>query len=102
VPRRIYYTTAALDDIERMRRWYSQPGAGRTAKERARRIAGAIRGLRVDPAMRPRGEIAGKRERVVEGHTIVYSVDPDTDDSRTDGDVYVLRVFGPGQNRRGV
>ena len=42
----------------------------------------------------------GSRERVIEGHTVVYAVDPDTNDSRTAGDVYVLRVFGPGQDRR--
>lgn len=102
MPRRIYYTAAALDDIERMRRWYSQPGAGKTAKERARRIAAAVRSLRRDPIMWPRGEIRGTRERTVEGYTIVYLVDPDTNDLQTAGNVFVLRVFGPGQDRSEV
>ncbi|MGH7073519.1 MAG: type II toxin-antitoxin system RelE/ParE family toxin [Stellaceae bacterium] len=99
MPRRIFYTAAAVDDIERMRRWYGQPGAGPTAKQRARRIVAAIRRLRVDPVMWPRGEVAGTRERIVEGYAVIYTVDPDTNDRRTAGDVYVLRVYGPGQDR---
>jgi hypothetical protein len=31
----------------------------------------------------------------------LYEVDPDTDRADTAGDVRVLRVYGPGQNRSG-
>jgi len=99
VSRRIAYSLAGIADIAAMRRWLHQPGAGPLAKERARRVAAAIRGLASDPVMWPKGEIVGTRERVVEGYTAVYSVNPDTSDRGTAGDVYVLRVFGPGQDR---
>lgn len=39
------------------------------------------------------------RERHVEGHRIAYEVEPDTGEDATAGDVTVLRVFGPGQDR---
>jgi plasmid stabilization system protein ParE len=100
MPRRIAYSQAAAVDIVNIRWWYRQPGAGRLAKERVRRISDAIRRLRFDPVIWPRGEIPGTRERVVEGHTVVYAVDPDTNDALTAGDIMILRVFGPGQSRR--
>ncbi len=89
----------AQSDLERVQRWYAQPGAGLAAKARLRRILAAIRSLQRNPIIWPRGERPGTREHRAEGHTIVYIVDPDTGDSRTAGDVYVLRVFGPGQDR---
>ena len=36
---------------------------------------------------------------VVERHVVVYRVSPDTGEDFTSGDVEVLRVFGPGQDR---
>ena len=39
------------------------------------------------------------RERAVEGYVIVYEVVPDTGIDRTAGDVHVLRIFGPHQDR---
>lgn len=99
MPRQIAYSVAAISDIANMRRWLHQPGAGKVAKERAQNIAAAIRELRNEPVMWPRGETSGTRERVVEGYTVIYRVDPDTNDRRTAGNVYILRVFGPGQDR---
>ncbi|MFI5022961.1 MAG: type II toxin-antitoxin system RelE/ParE family toxin [Alphaproteobacteria bacterium] len=99
MPRQVEYSVAAISDISDMRRWLHQPGAGRVAKERAQRIAAAIRELRNDPVMWPKGEILGTRERVIEGYTVIYHVDPDTNDRRSAGDVFILRVFGPGQDR---
>jgi len=98
--RRIEYSPRSLLDLTQMRRWMTQRGAGIRAKERARRIAAAVRELRIDPVKWPKGELPGTRQRVVEQYTIIYFVDPDTDDRQTAGDVYVLRIFGPGQDRR--
>jgi hypothetical protein len=36
---------------------------------------------------------------IIQGHVVVYELQPDTGDSKTAGDVYVLRVFGPYQDR---
>jgi hypothetical protein len=36
------------------------------------------------------------------GYRVLYEVDPDTSSSATAGDVRVLRVYGPGQNRHRV
>jgi plasmid stabilization system protein ParE len=99
MPRRLAYSDAAVDDIERMRRWFSQPGAGDIAKKRALRIAHAIRELQRDPIAWPPGPHRGTRQRHIEGYTVVYRVVPDTNDRRTAGDVYIVRLFGPGQDR---
>lgn len=36
---------------------------------------------------------------IVQDHVVIYELDPDTGDSMTAGDVYVLRIFGPGRDR---
>ena len=46
------------------------------------------------------GDEPGTRQAFCEGHVVVYEVDPDTLDNATAGDVLVLRVFAPGQDRR--
>ena len=97
--RKLHYSDNARRDIAQMRAWFSQAGAGPRAKERARKITGAIRDLRQCPASRRVCDAPGTRQFVVEGYTIVYRVAPDTGDNRTSGDVLVLRVYGPGQNR---
>ncbi len=51
------------------------------------------------PCLYAKGDHAGTREAPVVGHRIVYRVFPDTDDNATAGDVLVLQVFGPGQDR---
>jgi plasmid stabilization system protein ParE len=86
--------------LEAVRRWYSQPGAGAKAKDRVREILKTIRELERNPVVWPRGDEPGTREVVAEGHTIVYRVEPDTGDRRSAGDVFVARIFGPGQDRR--
>ena len=99
--RKLEYSRPARGDLEQMRAWLNQPGAGRRAKNRARRIVETVKSLREAPVAWPIGDMPGTRECVVEGYTIVYSVDPDTGSNRTAGDVYVVRVFGPGQHRPG-
>jgi plasmid stabilization system protein ParE len=97
--RKLEYSRLSLLDLAQMRRWLSQPGAGPRAKERARRIAKAVRDLRSDPVQWPKGNEPGTRQRVIDEYTIIYSVNPDTNDRLTAGDVYVLRVYGRGQDR---
>lgn len=99
MPRDVRATPRAAADIAAIRRWYSQPGSGFIAKRRLRVIAAAIRGLRDAPCRNRRGERAGTRELVVESHVVVYRVVPDTGRDSTSGDVEILRVLGPGQDR---
>ena len=86
----------AARDLARVRSYLTQPGAGPAAKARIEAITAAIRDLGEFPLAWPKGEAPGTRERVVAEHIIVFEVDNDIGA----GDVTVLRVFGPGQNRR--
>ena len=83
-----------------MRSYLAQPGSGPAAKARIEAITAAIRGLADFPLAWPKGEVPGTRERVVADHVIVFEVDNDIGGTGVAGDVTVLRVLGPGQNRR--
>ena len=47
----------------------------------------------------PVGDQPGVRELSCEGHRVMYEVDPDTGRNDSAGDMLLLRVFGPGQDR---
>lgn len=49
---------------------------------------------------RPGPDHAGRRERVVAGHRLLYRLSPGTGDPATAGDAEIIRVFGPGQDAR--
>ena len=97
--RRLTIVRGAARDLDSARRWLTQPGAGGHAARRLAALGAAIRDLREHPCRWPKGEHTGVRERHVEGHRVSYEVVPDTGDDATAGDVTVLRVFGPGQDR---
>ncbi len=99
MPRVVRLALIARDDLRAVRRWYSQPGSGATAKRRVQAILAAITHLQERPCLHPRGEDPATRVLTVERHIVVYEVHPDTDSNATAGDVMVLRIFGPGQNR---
>ena len=95
--RTVAFTRAAAQDLERVRDWYSQPGAGERANAVVGRILDAIEDLKERPVSWPHGRRMYTRERPVEGHRIIYRVTPDTDDNRTAGNVQVLRIRRPYQ-----
>jgi plasmid stabilization system protein ParE len=97
--RALRFADRALDDVSGMRRWLTQPGSGTAARRKLRSILSTIRQLRRTPCLHARGEHPGTRTVTVHGYTVVYRLNPDTGDSRTAGDVLVLRIFGPGQSR---
>ncbi len=102
MPRRLIYAPRARDDINDARRWLTQPGSGPAAWARLDAILSAIEDLRDHPYRWPRGRHSGVRERLCAGGwRALYEVDPDTGRDDTAGDVRVLRVYGPGQDRRG-
>lgn len=97
--RQLIITVAAVRDLAAARRWLTQPGAGARAARRLAALATAVQDLQGHPCRWPVGELAGLRQRHVEGHRIVYEVAPDTGNDATAGNVTVLRIFGPGQDR---
>lgn len=100
MPRRLSYTEKAGDDLDAVRRWLTQPGAGPSARRRLVAIRAAIRRLSQYPCRYPVGQHPGVRELpCAGGYRALYRVAPDTGRDETAGDVLVLRVFGPGQAR---
>lgn len=100
MPRALVYSDKALADLDAARGWLSQPGAGQTAQRRLAAIWTAIERLRTYPCRHPFGRHRGVRELGCGGgYRVLYRVKPDTGRHDTSGDVLVLRVFGPGQDR---
>jgi plasmid stabilization system protein ParE len=99
VPRTLHYTEEAIADLDRILHWQTQPGSGPAAIRRLRAIRTAIQRLKQNPCLHPIGEHPNLRELSCEGHRVMYEVVPDTGRSETAGNVVVLRVFGPGQER---
>ena len=97
--RRLTIARGAALDLAAARRWLTQPGAGHHAARRLTALSTAIQDLRKHPCRWPKGEHPSVRERHVEGHRVAYEIVPDSGDDATAGDVTVLRVFGPGQDR---
>ena len=100
MPRKLDYTDEAIDDLNAIRRWLTQPGAGTPARRRLAAIRAAIKGLPRHPCRYPVGQHPGVREQPCDGgYRAMYQICPDTGRDDTAGDVLVLRVFGPGQSR---
>ncbi len=102
MPRRLSYTEKALDDLDAARLWLTQPGSGPVARRKLAAIRADIRRLQQVPCQWPVGDMPGVRELTgAGGWRVLYEVEPDTGRSADAGDVRVLRVYGPGQDRRG-
>jgi plasmid stabilization system protein ParE len=99
VPRNFELADAAKAELASANRWLSQPGSGENAARRRRLLGDAIRDLRRHPCRWPIGDHPGIRERSVGGYRILYEVSLDTGDDATAGDVRILRIFGPYQDR---
>jgi hypothetical protein len=77
-----------------------QAGSGPAAWHKLDAILAAIEDLRQHPCLYPVGQHPGVRELPCDGgYRVLYRVTPDTGGNATAGDVWVLRVFGPGQDR---
>ena len=100
MPRRVSLSDQAAADLDAIYRWQLQPGSGAAARRRLRTIRDTIERLGRQPYIYPRSDHPGTREVSSQGHRIVYEVDPDTGRNDDDGEVTVLRVFGPGQLRQ--
>jgi hypothetical protein len=64
-------------------------------------ITTQIRNLKKNPCQWPAGHESSIREMPCPGgYRVLYKVVPDTGSNQTAGNVVVLRVYGPRQNRR--
>lgn len=100
MPRQLGYTDDALADLAEIARWLTQSGSGPTARRRLTAIWTAIEQLREQPCLWSVGQHAGVRELPCAGrYRALYEIRPDTGRNDTAGDVLVLRVYGPGQDR---
>jgi plasmid stabilization system protein ParE len=103
VPRRIDYAEDAIEDLQAVQSWLTQPGSGMRASRRLTAIRSAIRQLRQHPCLFPVAQHPGVRELPCDGgYRVLYEVTPDTGHNETAGNVLILRVFGPGQDRSGL
>lgn len=102
MPRRLTLAPRALADLDAARAWLIQPGSGPAAWAKLDAILTAIEDLRDHPCRLSLGRPSGVRELLCAGGwRAFYEVKPDTGRDDTAGDVRVLRVYGPGQDRRG-
>ncbi len=87
----------ARDDLQRIRAWYTQQGAGPRAKQRLLHVLDSIEDIAAAPNRWPIDpEVPGTRYRVVEGHFIRYAIVTDPMKPST---LFVHRIFGPGMQR---
>ena len=89
----VVFTARARIDLLALRRWLSQPGSGLKARLKIARISRALAELQFSPGRWPVSRHEGAKERVVDGYLIVYRIDGGR------GQVRILRVFGPYQDR---
>ena len=99
--RKVVISSKAFADLVGARLWLTQPGSGQRARRKLAAINRGIKELKREPCGWPRIDET-RRERVIIGYVAVYSVLPDTGDNRTAGDVTILRLYGPGQDRSGA
>lgn len=89
----VCFTARARRDLIAIRKWLLQPGSGLKAQLRIARISRALVELQFRPDRWPPGAVDGTRQRLIEGHTIVYKC------NAAAKAVTVMRVFGPFQDR---
>jgi len=93
--RPIRFSPAAVRDLALIRAWYGQTGSGTTARRKVRQILAGIQSLGVWPEQgRLLEDAPDLRALTVQQHMIVYRL------SESDGCVYILRLWAPGQNRQ--
>ncbi|HET6236733.1 MAG TPA: type II toxin-antitoxin system RelE/ParE family toxin, partial [Acetobacteraceae bacterium] len=95
------YAQEARDDLEAARGWLTKPGSGPAARRKLAAIRADIQRLQQHPCLWPAGDHPSVRKLpAAGGYRAFYKVEPDTGRDDTAGDVRVLRVYGPGQDRR--
>jgi plasmid stabilization system protein ParE len=96
--REVSMSRNALRAFQPARDWLLQPGSKRQGARKWDAMRQVRRRLRDNPYIGSQ-DLGQPQYRaiVVSGYRIVYRVSPDTADSRTAGDVVMLRIFSPRQ-----
>ena len=87
----------AAQKLAAIEQWYRQPGAGPAAARRVQTILAAIDRLEHFPYIGRDGDIPGTRELTAQDHRIVYEIITVNGTQKTEGDIVVLNVLGPGE-----
>ncbi len=96
--RRVTTSRDAAQALKAARRWLLQAGSGTAARQRWQALAQVAPMLRDYPYLgTSTPDLPGHRHLVVSGYTLIYQLDPDTDDAETAGHVRIVGVYGPGQ-----
>lgn len=87
----------ALQDLEAIEKWLSQPGSGKRAQQVAQRLTIAIDKLEFTAGMHPVDRFnAANRQLVVGRYVITYRYIVSAAGSRY---AYIDRIYGPGRDR---
>ena len=89
----VSFTARSRRDLNVIGKWLLQPGSGLNARLKMTRNSRAVAELQFTPDRGPGSAKPGLRQRVVEGHTIIYKIDEQA------REVTVMRIFGLFQNR---
>lgn len=92
----VQFTARARRDLIAIRKWLGQPGSGLKAQLRIARISRALAELQFRPDRWPANAAPGMRQRLIEGHVVIYKIDTES------LVVTVMRIFGPFQDRTGL
>jgi len=99
--RRLTVSPSAARALQNARAWLLQPGSGRTAARKWRALQQVGRRLIKHPYIgKPISDQPPHRLLVVSDYTLIYRVDPDTSETKTAGDIFLVAVFGPGQDTK--
>ena len=97
MPRKLVVALAARRGLDGARRRFTQPGSGRVAKAKLRRVLDTARQILASPCAHPvSSEHSGCRYLICEGYFFLYEVRPDTGSNASAGNVTLLAVFPPG------
>ena len=99
MPWKVITAPEAARALAAARVWLTQPGSGFRGRRRWEKLLNAPGRLRAFPYSGERAEHPGHYVLVEpeSGYRLIYTIDPDTRDSGTAGDIRIVAVFGPGQ-----
>ena len=96
--RRVTTTDTAARGLRAARRWLTQPGSGLVGARRYAALRLARRSLRSYPYLGVSSpETPGHRQLAISDYRLIHTVEPDTGDADTAGDIVIIAVLGPGQ-----
>ncbi len=100
MPRKVRTAAKAVAALDQARLWLLQPGSGSFGLQRWTALQSVPRRLRDHPFAGPVcPENSAYRQIVVHGYIFYYRIMPGAGGSATAGDIEIVDIFGPGQDR---